>query len=70
MVREIRLTEVISVRLEKESLDIYACRKEGNDVWDKDQLFLFWRVAEIKGKRSLLACIFSLQSEITSPEVK
>lgn len=41
MVREIRLTEVISVRLEKESLDIYACRKEGNDVWDKDQLLIF-----------------------------
>ena len=52
------------IRLEKASLDIYACRKEGNGVWDKDQLLiLFWRVAEIKGKRSLLASIFSLESE-------
>lgn len=38
-VREV--TEVISVRLEKEPLDIYAYRKEGNDVWDKDQLLIF-----------------------------
>lgn len=38
-VREI--SEVIRVRLEKDSLDVYACKKEGNDVWDKDQLLIF-----------------------------
>ena len=32
---------VTSGRLEKESLDIEACTKQGNDVWDKDQLLIF-----------------------------
>ena len=38
-VREV--SEATSGRLEKESLDVDACTKEGNDVWDKDQLLIF-----------------------------